>query len=61
MQEQQWTIRLITPNYLEAKAEFDIWSDRGYSINYSTDKDQVEIKKGGPKKILYFVRTRVKS
>jgi hypothetical protein len=59
--EQQWTIRLITPNYLEAKCECDIWVDRGYSTHYSCSKDQVEIKKAGPKKALYFVRTRVKS
>lgn len=58
--EQQWNIRLITPNYLEAKAECDIWVDRGYSTHYSESKDQVEIKKAGPQKALYFVRTRVK-
>lgn len=57
---QQWNIRLITPNYLEAKAECEIWAYRGYSTHYSEAKDQVEIKKAGPKKALYFVRTRIK-
>jgi|13_taG_2_1085334.scaffolds.fasta_scaffold00220_32 hypothetical protein len=56
-----WDIALITPNYLEAKNEVEIWIDRGYGIQYSKNKKQVQIKKGGPKQALYIVRKRVKS
>jgi len=56
-----WDVRLITPNYLQAKNEVDLWLRKGYSTHYSQENKQVEIKKGGPKKILFIVRTREKT
>jgi len=56
-----WDITLITPNYLEAKAECQLWVERGYGTQFSKFKKQVQIKKGGPNQALYIVRKRVKS
>lgn len=59
--EIPWDIVLITPNYMEAKTEVDLWIDRGYGTQFSKFKKQIQIKKGGPKQALYIVRKRVKS
>lgn len=56
-----WVIRLITPNYVQAKQEVEHWINQGYGTHYSQTKKQVMIKKGGPNQALYIVRTRVKS
>ena len=56
----KWTLRLITPNYIQAKREAELWMRRGYSTHYSQSNKQVEIKKGGPKQVLFMVRTRIK-
>lgn len=60
MKETPWDIVLITPNYLEAKNEVEIWIDRGYGTQFSKFKKQIQIKKGGPAQALYIVRKRVK-
>ena len=54
--EIPWDIVLITPNYMEAKTEVDLWIDRGYGTQFSKFKKQIQIKKGGPKQALYIVR-----
>lgn len=56
-----WVIRLITPNYVQAKQEVEHWIKQGYGTHYSQTNKQVMIKKGGPNQALYIVRTRVKS
>ncbi len=58
--QNKWTLRLITPNYIEAKNEAELWMSRGYSTHYSKSEKQVEIKKAGPNQALYLVRTRIK-
>lgn len=56
----KWTVRLITPNHIQAKNEVDHWIAQGYSTHYSQSKKQVMIKKAGPGQTLFMVRTRVK-
>jgi hypothetical protein len=60
MQKNYWNLRLITPNHHEAQKEYELWSSRGYSSHFSQEDKQVEIKRTGPKKALYSVRTRIK-
>ena len=50
-----------TQDQQEAKNEVDLWLRKGYSTHYSQHNKQVEIKKGGPKQILFIVRTREKT
>ena len=58
--EIPWTVRLITPNVDQANHEVDFWVSKGYNTYYKNNKMQVQIKKGGPKQKLFFVRTRIK-
>ena len=63
MQEENtcaWVVRLITPNQVEADAEVKEWIAKGYGTHFSKYKKQVMIKRGGPQKKLYVVRTRTK-
>ena len=55
-----WEIILITPNYMEAKKEIQLWLERGYGTQFSKTNKQIMIKKGGPQQKLYMVRKRVK-
>lgn len=59
--ENKWQIRLITPNSHQADEEVKVWIDKGFGTQFSKYKKQVMIKKGGPQKKLYIVRTRIKS
>lgn len=58
--ETPWVIRLITPNHSQAESEVERWIRIGYGIQFSVNKKQVMIKKGGPNGSLFIVRTRVK-
>jgi len=60
MKKNFWTLRLITPNQPQAQNEYEMWISRGYSSHFSNNNKQVEIKRTGPKKALYSVRTRIK-
>ena len=59
--KRTWVTRLITPNYVQAKQEVDHWIEHGYGTHYSQTNKQVMIKKGGPRQVLYIVKTRIKS
>ena len=60
MKKNFWTLRLITPNQPQAQNEYEMWLSRGDSSHFSNNNKQVEIKRTGPKKALYSVRTRIK-
>ena len=55
-----WIIRLITPNLDQANQEVQFWIEKGYNTYYKNNLKQVQIKKGGPRQKLFFVRTRIK-
>lgn len=55
----RWNTQLITPNRLEAQAEYDAWVAKGYHSHFKAGGHLVEIKRGGPNKALFFVRTRI--
>jgi len=54
----RWQTHLITPNESQALAEYQSWVARGYHSHFKAGGDLVEIKRGGPRDLLFFVRTR---
>lgn len=63
-QQQQttpWVTHLITPNHIQAKTCYDSFTSKGFHSHFKRGGALVEIKKAGPSKALFFVRTRYKA
>ena len=58
-----WEVRLITPNRMQAQECYESWIERGYSSHFSKSGNGllVDIKRSGPSKSLYCVRTRYRA